>query len=131
MQIAQNWRLNQQRYQLVGEECPSCNVRIFPPRDVCMECGAPAKELFTMTGLGEVYSFTTVYHPPAGYEFNAPYTIALIKLEEGPMITAQLTDIDVEEIRIGLPVEMVTRKLRADGEEGVILYGYKFRPILV
>jgi uncharacterized OB-fold protein len=28
-----------------------------------------------------------------------------------------------------MPVEMVTRKLRTDGEEGMIVYGYKFRPL--
>jgi hypothetical protein len=26
---------------------------------------------------------------------------------------------------------MVTRRLRTDGEEGIIVYGYKFRPLLV
>jgi len=44
------------------------------------------------------------------------------------MITAQLTDVDQQAIQIGMPVEMVTRKLRDDGDErGMIVYGYKFR----
>jgi uncharacterized OB-fold protein len=60
----------------------------------------------------------------------APYTIALVKLEEGPLVTAQLTDVASEDVEIGMPVEMVTRKLRAQGEEGLIIYGYKFRPQL-
>lgn len=130
MQVARNWRLQQERYGLVGEECPSCHTKLFPPRDVCLECEAPAKELFTFTGLGEVYSYTTVYHPPADFEFAAPYMIALVKLDEGPLLTAQLTDIDPQEVHIGMPVEMVTRKLKEDGPEGMIVYGYKFRPIL-
>ncbi len=130
MQVSQHWRLNKQRYQLMGEECPSCKTKIYPPRDVCLECAAPAKELFELTGEGEVYSFTTVYSAPAGYEFNAPYVMALVKLDEGPLLTAQLTDVDIEEIEIGMPVEMVTRKLRTEGDEGMILYGYKFRPKL-
>jgi len=29
-----------------------------------------------------------------------------------------------------MPVEMVTRKISEDGKDGVILYGYKFRPVL-
>jgi len=78
--------------------------------------------------VGEVFSYTTIYDAPAGYEHNAPYTVALVKLDEGPVLTAQLTDVDREEVYIGMPVEMVTRKLRTDGEEGVIIYGYKFRP---
>jgi uncharacterized protein len=129
MEVSRHWRLNQQRYALVGEVCPNCGIKLFPPRDVCIECEAPAKELYTFTGLGEVFSYTTIYDPPAGFEHNSPYMVALIKLEEGPMLTAQLTDVDFADVQIGMPVEMVTRKLRTDGEEGMIVYGYKFRPI--
>jgi uncharacterized OB-fold protein len=46
------------------------------------------------------------------------------------MLTAHLTDVDPEDVRIGMPVEMVTRKVKEDGQEGQILYGYKFRPLL-
>jgi uncharacterized protein len=129
MEVSRHWRLKEQRYNLVGETCDSCGVKLFPPRDVCLECEAPAKELYTFTGLGEIFSYTTIYDPPAGFEHNAPYTVALIKLEEGPLVTAQLTDMSQDEIQIGMPVEMVTRKLYADGEEGMIVYGYKFRPL--
>ena len=128
METARHWRLRNQRYGLVGEECDNCGVKLFPPRDVCLECEAPAKELFTFTGVGEIYSYTTIYDAPAGFEQYAPYTVALVKLDEGPVLTAQLTDIDPENVEIGMPVEMVTRKLRTDGEEGMIVYGYKFRP---
>jgi uncharacterized OB-fold protein len=52
-------------------------------------------------------------------------------LEEGPIITAQLTDLGDETVEIGMPVEMVTRRLRQDGDErGLLVYGYKFRPII-
>lgn len=128
MEVSRHWRLNEQRYGLVGETCNSCGVKLFPPRDVCLECEAPAYELYTFTGLGEVFSYTTIYDAPAGFEHNAPYTVALVKLEEGPVVTAQLTDVDKENVYIGMPVEMVTRKLRSDGPEGMIIYGYKFRP---
>jgi uncharacterized OB-fold protein len=68
---------------------------------------------------------------PAGFEENAPYTVALIKLQEGPLVTAQLTDLDGTAVQIGMPVEMVTRKLRQDGDErGMLVYGYKFRPVM-
>ncbi len=68
---------------------------------------------------------------PAGFEAQAPYTVALIKLDEGPIVTAQLTDLGEEKVEIGMPVEMVTRKLRSDGDErGMLVYGYKFRPVM-
>ena len=131
MEIARHWRLKNQRYKLVGEVCPHCDAKLFPPRDICPECGQDAKTLYAFSGRGEVYSFTTVFDAPAGYEENAPYTVALIKLEEGPLVTAQLTDLGDQPVEIGAPVEMVTRKLRNDGDErGMIIYGYKFRPVL-
>jgi len=131
MEIPRHWRLRKQRYNLTGEVCPHCDAKIFPPRDVCPECGLDAKKVYQFSGRGEVYSFTTIYDAPAGFEENAPYTVALVKLEEGPMVTAQLTDLGDAPVQIGTPVEMVTRRLRQDGDErGMIVYGYKFRPRL-
>lgn len=130
MEIPRHWRLKKQRYALVGEVCPHCDAKIFPPRDVCPECHQEAKDLFAFSGKGEIYSYTTIYEAPSGFDSNAPYTVALVKLDEGPMVTAQLTDVESEEVKIGMPVEMVTRKMRDDGDErGMIIYGYKFRPV--
>jgi len=131
MEISRHWRLKRQRYGLVGEICPNCSAKLFPPRDICPECGKEAKNLYNFSGKGEVYSYTTVYEAPAGYEEYAPYMIALVKLDEGPLVTAQLNDIGDSEVEIGTPVEMVTRRLRQDGDErGMLVYGYKFRPLL-
>ena len=131
MEIARHWRLKQQRYGLVGEVCPHCSAKIFPPRDVCPNCGGEAKTTFSFSGKGEVFSFTTIYEAPAGFDDTAPYTVALVKLEEGPLVTAQLTDLGSQPVEIGMPVEMVTRRLRQDGDErGMLVYGYKFRPVL-
>lgn len=81
------------------------------------------------SGNGTVYSYTIVQEPPEGYEEQAPYILALVKLDEGPIVTAQLTDVDGG-VRIGERVEMVTRKLTTEGKKGTIVYGYKFRPML-
>ena len=45
--------------------------------------------------------------------------MAIVKLDEGPLITAQLTDVDGT-VAIGDRVEMVTRKLTTEGERGVL-----------
>jgi uncharacterized OB-fold protein len=87
------------------------------------------REAFTFTGTGEIYSFTTLQETPENFDEQAPYMLALVKLDEGPLITAQLTDIDGE-VAIGDRVEMVTRKLTTEGARGMIVYGYKFRKIL-
>jgi uncharacterized OB-fold protein len=127
MNIPRHWRLQNQRYALVGELCTSCGAKLFPPRDVCPECSDPAYEAFKFSGNGRVYSHSTVFQAPAGYEQFVPYTVALVELDEGPLVTGQLTDVDQDDVEIGMPVEMVTRKLREEGEDGLIVYGYKFR----
>ena len=131
MEIPRHWRLKQQRYGLIGEVCPHCDAKIFPPRDICPQCGGEAKTTYAFSGRGEVFSFTTIYEAPTGFDETSPYTVALVKLVEGPMVTAQLTDLGETQPEIGMPVEMVTRRLRSDGDErGMLVYGYKFRPVL-
>ncbi|MBI3282688.1 OB-fold domain-containing protein [Candidatus Curtissbacteria bacterium] len=90
-----------------------------------------ALERFRFSGMGEVYSFTVVTRnaAPAGYERYCPYVVALIELEEGPMVMAMLTDVDRKDVHIGMKVETVIRILCENGEHGLIHYGYKFRPI--
>jgi hypothetical protein len=69
-----------------------------------------------------------LYEPSAGFEDNVPYAVALVKLEEGPLVTTQLTDVDPQEVSIGIPVKIVARRLHQDGDEhGLLVYGYKFR----
>jgi len=130
MSIPRNWRTRQQRYSLRAEVCNECGNTIFPPRDVCPYCAEQKQTWTNLSGRGEVYSYTTMYSAPTAFEEYTPYTVALVKLAEGPLITAQLTDMDTQEVSIGMPVEMVTRKLSQEGEEGQILYGYKFRPLM-
>lgn len=128
MEIARDWRLQKERYSLIGEVCNCCSTKIFPKKGVCPVCSSKNFSEFKFSGKGKVYTFTVVHEPPSG--FTAPYVISLIKLDEGPFVTAQLTDLDNFTIKIGMQVEMVTRKLKEDGEKGQIVYGYKFRPKL-
>ncbi len=127
MDMPRHWRLKEQRYNLVGTECLACRAKQFPPRPVCPDCNSKQVQPFTFSGQGEIYSYSTLFQAPLGYEEFIPYTVALVKLKEGPLVSAQLTDMDNDEAQVGMKVEMVTRKLREYGEDGVIVYGYKFR----
>ncbi len=128
MDIARHWRLRDQRYNLQGTVCADCGYKMFPPRVVCPECRSRKIDAFNFSGQGEVYSHTVVYQAPEGFDAYVPYVAALVRLEEGPLVSAQLTDVNVDEVTIGAPVEMVTRKLTEQEENGLIVYGYKFRP---
>jgi uncharacterized OB-fold protein len=75
-----------------------------------------------------VFSYAQVGQAPQG--FTGPYLVAMIQLDEGIRVTAQLTDVDPEEVSVGMPVEMVVRRIREYGATGYLVYGYKFRPVL-
>jgi uncharacterized protein len=124
MELAKHWRLKQQRYRLEGVRNPQTGAVAFPPPAVPRSGDEP----FVLSGKGEVWSWSALNQGMD--DFGGPYIMALIKLVEGPMITAQLCDVAVDDVAIGQPVEMVTRKLRDLGPDGLIIYGYKFRPIL-
>ena len=97
---------------------------------VCPECRSQELNKHRFSGRGTIYSFSTVYSPLPRFEEMAPYVVALIDLDEGPRLAAQMTDVEPTDVEIGAPVEMVVRKISEEGVKGVILYGYKFRPLL-
>ena len=74
---------------------------------------------------GVVESFTIVHIAPKGFEKQVPYMLALISLNSGKKITAQV--VDCKNLSVGMKVEPCLRKAYADGEDGIISYGTKFR----
>ena len=128
MDLPRYHRLRAAFYRLQGQRCTSCNAVQFPPRSACRICRERSLEPHALSGRGTVYSHAEVAQAPRG--FAAPYLVALVQLEEGLLVTAQLTDLEPEDAVIGLPVEMVTRRLQERGSHGYLVYGYKFRPIL-
>jgi uncharacterized OB-fold protein len=131
MEVPRHWRTQQARYALEGSACAGCGEITFPPRDVCPRCGSTEIQPRRLSGRGEIYSYSTVFHGPNGFAEYVPYLVALVRLAEGPLVAAQLTDVDPNGVSIGMQVEMVTRRLREDGPKGIVVYGYKFRPPLV
>jgi hypothetical protein len=64
MGVPQDWRLREQRYRLLGEICLNCGRTLFPPRDVCPECGASAKAMSAVADRREVFSYILVCRVP-------------------------------------------------------------------
>jgi uncharacterized OB-fold protein len=100
----------------------------MPPRPTCRACRSQELQNHIFAGRATLYSFAELDTTPEGFE--GPLLIALVDLEEGPRLAAQLTDVDPEDLVIGMKLEMVTRKIRELGTDGCIVYGYKFRPIV-
>jgi uncharacterized OB-fold protein len=64
MGAPQDWRLRKQRYLLMGEICLNCGLKLFPPRDVCPGCGAPAKATSAVADQREVFSYILFCRAP-------------------------------------------------------------------
>ncbi len=126
MDLPRYHRLRSSYYRLEGRRCTACAAIQFPPRGRCEKCQEVVLEPHRLSGRGTVYTHAEVAQAPEG--FAAPYVVAMIELEEGMKVTAQLTDVEPREVTVGMPVEMVTRRLQEKGERGYIVYGYKFRP---
>lgn len=79
----------------------------FPPTSYCTHCLADAPQWIEASGRGSVFSWIVVHVPiPAAiYADQVPYITALVTLEEGPRICANLTGIAPENVRDGLSVE--------------------------
>ncbi len=128
-ELSRVWRESDHRYRLMGHKCGNCNKVYFPPRDVCPKCHRESigkMEEVHLSGHGEILTFTVVHDTPPAFMRQRPYVMALVKLDEGPVLTAQVVDSDPDEIEIGKRVISVFRKIREDGKSGIIQYGYKF-----
>lgn len=126
MDLPRYHRLRSAYYRLEGRQCTACEAIQFPPRQLCEACQASSLETYRLSGRGTIYAHVEVAQAPTG--FKAPYLVAMIELEEGIKITAQLTDVEPQDVSVGMAVEMVTRRLQEASERGYLVYGYKFRP---
>jgi uncharacterized OB-fold protein len=90
-----------------------------------MKCGKTEQEPFKFSGHGKLLSYTIIHAAPDGFENQVPYTIGLVQLEEGPVISSQIVG-DTTGIDINKPVKIVFRKYSEDGQSGIINYGVKF-----
>ncbi|HLN43666.1 MAG TPA: bifunctional MaoC family dehydratase N-terminal/OB-fold nucleic acid binding domain-containing protein [Acidimicrobiales bacterium] len=93
---------------LLIQRCAGCGLLRHPPRPACASCGSFDWDTVTASGRGTVYSFVVVHHPQVG-GFDYPLPIAVVELEEGTRLVADLIGVDPAEVRIGMPVvgEMV------------------------
>ncbi len=146
MTVARFWREQKNRYNLLGTKCGNCNKIYFPPKQICKDCHRKSidkMDSVKLSGNGTIISYTVVHDSSENFKTLIPYALAIIELDEGPRITAQIVDApesknDIEEqtegqpqvlnnLAIGSKVSSVFRKISEDGKSGIIHYGYKFK----
>jgi len=120
----------QKRPRLIASKCRKCGDVAFPKRKLCTLCDS--EELMEEVFIGEkgtLYTYTIVR---AGYpNFETPYILGLVELPEARdlRVLVQLEDCGLDEVRIGMPLELTIGKIKTDPKTGKTVVGHKYRPV--
>jgi uncharacterized OB-fold protein len=89
--------------KLLIQRCASCGILRHPPRPACAVCRSFDWDTVEASGRGIVFSYVVVHHPqvPA---FDYPLPVAVVELEEGTRLVADLVGIDPDAVEVGMPV---------------------------
>ena len=119
---------------LHGSKCKACGYIQYPPQRVCTHCHAKDEmEPYSFLGRkGKIFTYTLDYITP---RVELPIATVEVDFEGGGRIQGYMTEVDVDQITIGLPVEMTFRRYTLWEEvalrEGVYLYFWEFKPLRV
>jgi uncharacterized OB-fold protein len=93
--------------KLLIQSCPSCGRKQFYPRKICIHCGSAEVEWVEASGRGAVHTFTVIHQQGMpGWRDEVPYVSAIIDLEEGVRMTANVVDCAPADVRVEMPVEV-------------------------
>ena len=126
--VPEYWRNKKIYLRPTGTICKKCGAKYFPPRKVCIKCGSREMEEYTLSEKGRVISWTVVRYPTEEFKDYAPYVLGLIELDDGIRLVAQISDVNLEEIRTGMRVRLTIRRAFEESESGIIRYVFKFVP---
>lgn len=89
---------------LTGIRCGKCGELAIPPKQFCASCHQRAWEPVTLAGDGTIASYTIIRVAPTNFAGEAPYGVAVVKLEEGVSLFGRLVDIPLDTLAVGLAV---------------------------
>jgi uncharacterized OB-fold protein len=88
---------------LLLQKCSTCDKHQFYPRIICSHCGAGQPDWVETSGRGRIASFSIVRRA-ISKAYEAPYVVALIELEEGPVMMSNIVGCDPGAVEIGQAV---------------------------
>ena len=113
---------------LVGQKCANCGAVYLGHRVACSKCTAtgPFNEI-KLSSTGTLWVYSIVHQSAPG--IPTPYVAGIVDLPEGVSVRCTIIDVEPtpEKIQFGMPVEMVTKKVRED-KDGNDVIAFFFRP---
>ncbi len=113
---------------LAGSRCKSCGATYLGMRMACSKCFATeAMEQVKLSDKGELHVFSIVHQSAPGVP--TPYVAAIVDLPEGVSVRCNIGGVaaDPANLKFGMPVQMVTEKIRTD-REGNDVIAFSFKP---
>ena len=119
------WRESEQNIRLYGAKCNQCGYIQYPPQRVCTMCLCKddSESLRLSDKRGTVFTYSMDYL--AGTT-DTPLVITVVNFEGGGRMLCMMTDRELDEVEVGMPVEMSFRKLRV--VNGIHNYYWKSIP---
>ena len=119
------WREGDRNIRFYGAACNQCGYVQYPPQRVCVQCQArdDSTPLRLSDRPGRVFTYSMDYL--AGTT-DTPLVIAVVDFDGGGRALCMVTDRELDEIRVGMPVNMTFRKLRV--VNGIHNYYWKAKP---
>ncbi len=96
-------------HELWLRHCKTCDKAYFYPRDICPLCFSRDTDWIQASGKGTLYTFGLVHQiPRPTYTGPLPFVIAMVELEEGPIMPTNIVDVDAtpEALKVGMSVEV-------------------------
>jgi uncharacterized OB-fold protein len=118
------------RYRMEAHKCKQCGKVFVPRRLKCDKCGAIEFEVIKLSDKVKLLTYTIIHTPASQFKDQSPYALGICEFPEGVRLTAQVVDIDFEEIKTGMELQVEFRRIQTDGHEGILSYGYKFVPVI-
>ena len=96
------------RHELYIQKCNECGTLRYYPRAQCTNCLYSATEWIRCSGKGTIWTYTvTNQNQAAGFRDSLPYVMAWVDLAEGLKMMTNIIDCPPEQVKIGMPVEVV------------------------
>jgi uncharacterized OB-fold protein len=77
---------------------------------------------------GRVVTSTVIHVSPTDLQMEAPYAMAIVETPEKARLTVQVADCDLEKVKPGMNVRLEFRRIRKEGDSGILCYGCKAVP---
>ena len=97
--------------EVYATKCRKCDKLYYPPQGDCTHCLSSDVEWVKLNKEATLETYTRLFQRPAEFNQYEAYTIAIARTTDGVRVMGWLEDIELEDVRVGMKLEMSTRKL--------------------